>query len=189
MRLIFLNSTFIGPVKSWLEPENLNLTTRTKVCVSETDEVGQIHFMLKSDRITFRQMRKALEVHYKHTTPDMDHCWESGEAAIVRYYHQYLQYYGWTRGTIVKILGPDQCRVYLVDYGITTQVTRSNLRVARHFSDLRALSHRTILGGVVPMNCHGDPWKWSQMVGLDDESQQTLNQFMYQNLGWDYTER
>ena len=157
MRLIFLNSTFIGPVKSWLEPENLNLTTRTKVCVSETDEVGQIHFMLKSDRITFRQMRKALEVHYKHTTPDMDHCWESGEAAIVRYYHQYLQYYGWTRGTIVKILGPDQCRVYLVDYGITTQVTRSYLRVARHFSDLRALSHRTILGGVVPCLLYTSP--------------------------------
>ena len=153
------------------------------------DDVGQIHFMLKSDRVTFRQMRQALEVYYKHTTPDLEHCWESGEAAIVRYYHHYLQYYGWTRGTIVKPLGADQCRVFLIDLGITTQVTRSNLRVARHFSDLRALSHRTILGGVVPLNSHGDPWKWCGMVGLDDDSQQRLNYFMYQNLGWDYTER
>ena len=49
------------PVKSWLKLAKINLTARTKVYVNEIDDVGQIHFMLKSDSDVYQHMKKILE--------------------------------------------------------------------------------------------------------------------------------
>ena len=76
----------------------------------------------------------------------------------------------------------------MIDLGITTIVTNDSLRIAHDFSNMKALNHRILLGGVTSMNCREDPWDWSKIVTMYN-IQQPLNRHIYQLLGWEYTKR